>query len=119
MEQITFEGIKVAIVVLLAIAGAIATIGKAVDTIKGWRKPKADEEACTKKELAEQRKMLDTDKRRLDAHEAQIGDSRDMSKAMCNALNALLMHAITNNSIDKLRAAKDGLDAYMISAGGS
>lgn len=118
MEQITFDWIKIALLVLLSIAGAIATIGKAADTIKGWRKPKVDAEADTRTTLADHAKKLDTDKRRIDCHDEQIGDIRDMSRAMCWALKAILSHEINGNSTDKLKSANDKLDAYLIEAGG-
>jgi hypothetical protein len=118
LEQITFDGLKNTLLVVLAIAVAIYTLGKAIDTIRGWRKPKTDAEAGTNKTLADHQKMLDADKRRLDAHDEQISETRDMSRAMCQALNALLMHEITGNSAEKLRAAKDGIDAYLITTGG-
>jgi len=118
LEQITFDGLKNTVLVLLAFAVAIYTIGKAIETIKGWRKPKADAEEDTKATLADHAKKLDTDKRRIDCHDEQIGDIRDMSRAMCWALKAILSHEINGNSTDKLKSANDKLDAYLIEAGG-
>lgn len=114
MEQITFDTIKIALLVILALAGAIATVDKAVDAIKKWRKPRLDIDESIKMLLNENQKKLDNDKRRLDAHEIEIKDTQEMSRAMCKALNALLMHGITGNSVTNLRAAKDGLDAYLL-----
>lgn len=118
MEQITFDWVKIAILVLLAGAGAIATVGKALETIKAWKRPKVEAEEDTKATLADHAKKLDTDKRRIDGHDEQIGDVRDMSRAMCWGIKALLAHEINGNSIDKLKSANDKLDAYLIDAGG-
>ena len=41
-------------------------------------------------------------------------DVHNMTKTQAlTALNALLMHEITGNSIDRLKTVKSGLDAYL------
>ncbi len=110
MEQLTWEGLLKGLVILAAFAVALLAIGGAINMIRGWRKPKTDAEAETQKKL-------DCDKRRLDSHEEQICENRKMDRALCKALNALLMHAITGNNIANLRAAKNELDEYLIAPG--
>ena len=117
MDTITFDGLKTAALVILALFGAVATIGKGLDVLHGWRKPRADKDETTSRELAEHRQLLDNDKRRLDGHEAQLGELRRMEQVQCVAMKALLSHEINGNSVDKLRLANDQLDAFLIGVG--
>lgn len=117
MEAITFDNIKTAIIVLLAIAGALRIVDGAIDAIKKWRKPRTDVEENTKLELDSILKKMDTGKQRLDCHDEQIQDIQDMCRASCMALKALLSHGINGNSIDKLKLAEEKLDSYLIEAG--
>ena len=103
--------------VLLAILGGVVTVGKGIETIRGWFKPRADKDANLQQQITDHQKMLDNDKRRIDAHEAQLGETRDMNKILCVSMKALLSHEINGNSVDKLRTANDQLDTYLIGIG--
>jgi hypothetical protein len=117
MDALTFESIKTAAVVLLILFSAVGTIGKGLEVITGFRRPHREKEATTAQKLEEHRQMLDNDKRRLDAHEAQLGEIRRMNQMQCVGMKALLSHEINGNSIDKLKTANDQLDAYLIGVG--
>lgn len=117
MEAMTFESLKTAAVVLLVILGAVGTIGKGLEVISGFRKPHREKEATTAQALEDHDEKLDNDKRRLDAHEAQLGELRRMMQVQCVAMKALLSHEINGNSVDKLKTANDQLDAYLIGVG--
>ncbi len=39
------------------------------------------------------------------------------SETILNAMNAILMHEITGNGVDRMRRAKDELDAYISKRG--
>lgn len=114
MDALTFEGLKTAATVLLILLGALATIGKSVEMLHGWRKPRADKDATTLQTLAEHDRRFENDKRRLDAHDDQLGELRRMNQVQCVAMKALLSHEINGNSVDKLRNANDQLDAFLI-----
>lgn len=117
MDALTFEGIKTAVVVLLVILGAVGTIGKGLEVIASFRKPNKEKETATVQALEDHDEKLANDKRRLDAHEAQLGEMRRMMQVLCVAMKALLSHEINGNSIDKLKTANDQLDAYLIGVG--
>ena len=117
MDALTFDGLKTAALVILALFGVVVTIGKGLDVLRGWRKPRVDRDETTNKTLAEHGRMLENDKRRLDAHETQMDELRKLSQVQCVAMKALLSHEINGNSIDKLRSADDQLDAYLIGVG--
>ena len=117
MDALTFDALKTAALALLALFGAVATIAKGLEAIRGFRKPRVDLDETTARILAEHDKKLDNDKRRLDGHEAQLGETRDMNKILCVSMKALLSHEINGNSVDKLRTANDQLDTYLIGIG--
>ncbi len=117
MDTLTFDGLKTAAVVVLLILGALYTVSKGLEAINGFRKPRRQQEETTAQALEDHDEKLDNDKRRLDAHEAQLGELRRMLQVQCVAMKALLSHEINGNSVDKLKTANDQLDAYLIGVG--
>ena len=91
------------ITVLLAIGGAIITIGGAATYISKATKPARD----LVQRVNAQDKKLDNDNRRL--NDLEKGD-----RAQCKALLAMLDHTITGNSVDKIKLARDDLNKYLI-----
>jgi len=114
MGTIDLNDLMVALAVLIAFFGALGTVGKGVEVLHNWRKPRVERDETTAKTLAEHSKQLDNDKRRLDAHEAQMAEQRRLSQVQCVAMKALLSHEINGNSVDKLKSADDQLDAFLI-----
>ena len=110
MDALTFEGLKTAALVILSLFGAVATLGKGLDVLHSWRKPREDRDTTTERQLSEHGQ-------RLDAQEAQLGELRRMNQVQCVAMKALLSHEINGNSVDKLRLANDQLDAFLIGVG--
>lgn len=101
--NIALNDFQTFIAVAFVILGGIATVGKAVDVIKGWRKPaKTNEERLT---LCESK--LAADNKRLE--NLEVGN-----KALCRGMLALLSHEINGNSIDKLKEAQAGINNYLI-----
>jgi len=117
VDALTFDALKTAALTLLAVFGAVATISKGLEAIRGFRKPRVELDENTARTLAEHQRMFDNDKRRLDGHEMQLGELRKLSQVQCVAMKALLSHEINGNSVDKLRTANDQLDTYLIGIG--
>lgn len=103
LEALTQNNLLTALVVLVAVLELIALIGRAADTIKGWRRPAATIE----QRLDEHDSKLTNDYRR-------INDLAAGNRAMCLGIKALLSHEINGNSVDKLRAAQTDIDNYLI-----
>ena len=107
MENFDLTDIYKAILVILAICAAIITVGKAIDVIKGWRKPALD----TDKSIADK---LSADKTRLDKHESEIQDLRRGQTLILQGTNALLEHAIHNGNTDEMVEAQKAITHYLI-----
>ncbi|MDO4549508.1 MAG: CTP synthase [Clostridia bacterium] len=88
---------------VLAACGVIAAIGAAGTYIAKVIKPARD----LIKRVDAHDKMFGNDNKRLAELE---GGSREC----CKALLALLDHEITGNSVEKIKAARDGLNKYLI-----
>lgn len=96
------QGLVLAGGALLALAGALATADKAVEIVKKWRAPSADTA-----------RKLDTDKRRLDAHEESIADLRESNRVLCAGVLALIEHELHNGNADQMASARDDIIGYL------
>lgn len=101
--SITLNDFQTFLAVAFVLMGGIATVGKAVDVIRGWRKPAK----TLAQRVADTERKLDNDKRHIDALE-------EGNKALCRGMLALLNHEITGNSIEKLKEAQAGINNYLI-----
>lgn len=101
---------------LLAIAGAIVTLGGAlavIERLKNNSRSKRNEERLNKFEA--QTANIDG---RLQALERQNKNQDMFVSAMCETMLAMLDHEITGNSIDKLKKARDEMNEFLIHRGG-
>ena len=103
MEALTLQQIRDFIIVLVALMAFVVLLGNVVKTIKEWRKP-AVNETDWRQSVNEQ---LTDQGERIEALE-------EGNKHIITALIAMLSHEINGNSIDKLRAALDNLNQYLI-----
>lgn len=100
------------IVWLLAIAGAIVTIGGATAVIKRWW--------TNSKGMKNQEQLNKLDKRvenvedRTSELENHQKNTDDFAKIMCNSMLALLNHAITGSSVEKLQEAEEEIKQFLI-----
>lgn len=99
---------------ILALAGAISTIGGAVEKIvKVVRAAKAPEQQQNA-EIEEIKKRLDKVESKLDNDKIQIDDAKECNHVLTKGMLALLEHGINGNNIDQMRDAKNGVEAYLI-----
>lgn len=114
MENFTIDSIYSALLVFLAICGAVTVVGKAVDTVKGWRKPRQVANDAVGDVLANHSERLDRDKRRLDKHDDDLDDLKEGVRVQCVAIKALLEHELHNGNSTEMKDASDGLDKWLI-----
>lgn len=108
------EIIALAIGGILALAGAISTIGGAVEKIvKVVRAAKAPEHQQNQ-EIEDIKKRLDKVESKLDNDKIQIADAKECNHVLTKGMLALLEHGINGNNIDQMRDAKKGVEAYLI-----
>lgn len=99
---------------ILALAGAISTIGGAIEKIaKGVRAAKAPEQAQNE-EIKEIKDRLDKLEAKVRKDEGQIEDGKDCNRVLTKGMLALLEHGINGNNIDQMRDAKSDVEAYLI-----
>lgn len=99
---------------ILALAGAVSTIGSAVEKIaKVVRVAKAPEQQQNA-EIEEIKDRLDKVERKLENDKKQIADAKECNHVLTKGMLALLEHGINGNNIDQMRDAKNGVEAYLI-----
>ena len=117
MEDLTFANLQVAGIVVLAVIALLVSLDKGFDVIQKWRGVKTKQQE--KKELSDRLVSIETRitqcEDRLEKGDAKFTSTEEDSKHMLVALNAMLMHMISGNDHDKLKAVKAELDTYMAS----
>lgn len=99
---------------ILALAGAVSTVGGAAEKIaKAVRAAKAPEQAQNK-EIEDIKNRLERVERKLENDKIQIEDAKECNHVLTKGMLALLEHGINGNNIDQMRDAKNGVEAYLI-----
>lgn len=101
--NITLNDFQVFLAVAFVLLGGIATVGKAVDVIKSWRKPAKTQE----ERLGVCEAKLDTDHKRLENLE-------EGNRVLCRGVLALLNHELHNGNAEEIEHAQNGIESYLI-----
>jgi len=115
MADLTWQGAVSALLFLTAAAGLAAALWAGVDALR--KLTGADRRRAARSQTESRLRALEN---RMAACEASLSRDemrfsfmhQDLTQAL-TALNALLMHEITGNSIDRLKTVKSSLDAYL------
>lgn len=92
---------------LLAIAGGLVVLFNAGKAIVGMFVGMTNPQKELKKRVDRHGELLEKDNQRLEKEEA-------CTAATMSAILALLDHAITGNSVEKLKAARENLQTHLI-----
>ena len=99
---------------VLALSGAVSTVGGAIEKIaKVVRVAKAPEKAQNS-EIKDIKDRLDNLESKLRKDESQIEASKECNRVLTKGMLALLEHGINGNNIDQMRDAKNDVEAYLI-----
>ncbi len=104
--------INTLILTILALAGAIITLGGATSVLKRWwtnSKGMKNEEKINK--LDKRVENVESKTQRLERHQ---DEQEEFTKIMCNSMLALLNHSITGSSVEKLKEAEEEIQQYLI-----
>ena len=99
-----YQDVQTFVVVFLALCVGINSIGRALDTINGWKKPQTD----INKQVADHETMLKNDQERLNKIEQD-------NKMIMNCLLSLIDHQITGNGFNDMKKTKSELQEYLVS----
>ena len=103
------------ITVILAVAGLVTAVGGAATYIRKWyTESKGAKNSEIIQEHTEQLRSIDE---RLQKLETANQHQDQYVNAMCETMLALLDHSITGNSIDKLKKAREEMQAFIIHRG--
>lgn len=115
---VNIPGLQTTILFLLGVLAVFVAVDKGLDAFRHLFLARKD------KREASQLERLERAENRLKQHDERLeaGDRRfdllaeDLAQVL-SVDNALLMHEITGNGIEKLKTVKSELDAYMASRG--
>lgn len=100
---------------ILALAGAVTTLGtaaekiaKVIHAVKAPNEQQDERISAAEKDIKDIKGFLAHDKKRLDALE-------DGNRVTQRAILALLGHGLDGNNQKQMREAKEGLEEYLIS----
>lgn len=100
---------------ILAVCAIIATVGKAVDVVRGWVRP-------AQKKSDDVQTCLHADKKRLDAHDTRITaletgmqDTKDGQRVLMQGVMALLEHELHNGNSVQMEEASRKIQAHLLS----
>ena len=114
MEKLTLTDLQTALIVILALFSAVTVIDKGIAACKNlFSKGGAGMEKRIK--TIEDKQTRDF--ARINDMDRQLHRVDDDMEHILNAMNAILMHEITGNGVDRMRRAKDELDAYISKRG--
>lgn len=114
MENLTLSNFQVTLVVLLAVFSGLAVIDKGVAAFKNiFLKGGSGMDKRVK--MIEEKQARDYV--RINEMDKQMHRINEDMEHVLNAMNAILMHEITGNGVDKLKEAKSDLDTYMSKRG--
>jgi hypothetical protein len=115
MEHLTAgEALAITIGGILAVCGAVSTIGGAVEKLaKAARVIRAPEQQQNS-EIADIKDRLDKIEQKLENDKLAIEDSKQCNHVLTKGMLALLEHGINGNNIDQMRDARNGVEAYLI-----
>lgn len=109
MEWLTTDNLIATGLVLAGLCGLINLVGATVDRLRKLRKPQEDVAARLNGIDAK----LATDKRRLDAHDEQLGDLHKGQMVVCAGVQALLEHELHNGNSDEMQRASADISNWL------
>ena len=113
IEEIPAIGGQWLVIIALALAQAYNTFCTAR---KNAREEKQRHEQPTKTiadMVAEQAKMLDNDKRRLDDHDEQLADMKKGIMVLCAGVQGLLEHELHNGNANEMESASKDISTWL------
>ena len=100
-------------IVLVAIMGLFVLVGNVIKTFREIRKPHNDAKDDLRVEFLGLKNQVDHITRTINSHSTEIDDIRHTNRIQCQAVRALLNHAIHNGNTDEMLRAAGALDDYL------
>ena len=101
------------LMVLVAIMGLFVLVGNVIKTFRELKKPRDDQRDNIQTEVKELRHKIDKIEFVIDQHGTEIEDIRKTNRVQCQAVRALLSHAIHDGNADEMQHAANKLDELL------
>ena len=113
--KVMFEGnnLLIFMIVLVAIMGLFVLVGNVIKTFRDLRKPTDDMREDLNLEVKELKRQIDRVEQTVSDHSIEIDDIRHTNRIQCQAVRALLNHAVHDGNTDEMLRAAGALDDYL------
>lgn len=101
------------LMVLVAIMGFFLLVGNVIKMLREIIKPHNDKNDEMKTEIKEVKNKMNHIEQAMNSHNGEIEDLRQMSRIQCQAIRALLNHAIHDGNTDEMIRTSNALDDYL------
>lgn len=108
------EQITINLQTLIAWCAFIGVLGGAIVYIKKGAGPILAPFRRVENKVKSHEQYLHNDKEKLEEHDKAIKEISEDNKVICKALLLLMEHAVTGNSVEKLKKGKQELQEYLI-----
>lgn len=108
------EQITINLQTLIAWLAFIGVLGGAIVYIKKGAGPILAPFRRMESKVKNHEQYLHNDKEKLEEHDKAIKEISEDNKVICKALLLLMEHAVTGNSVEKLKKGKQELQEYLI-----
>ena len=99
---------------ILALAGAVTTIGSAVEKVSKAVRAARAPELRQNDEIQDIKNRLDKVERKLENDKKLIADSKECNHVLTKGMLALLEHSINGNNVDQMKEARADVNTYLI-----
>ena len=110
-----FEGnnFLIFLIVLVALMGVFVLVGNVIKTFRDIKKPREDMREDLRVEVNNLKDKIERIETVIDTHGVEIKDIRHTNRIQCQAVRALLNHAIHDGNTDEMLRAAGALDDYL------
>lgn len=105
--------VAIAIGILLAVAGAVNTIGSAVEKLAKLKTAAEAPNRTQDAEIAELKQRMDKVEDKLRNDKQELLEIRESNRITALGLIALLDHSLDGNNVRQMQAAKDELNHWL------
>jgi hypothetical protein len=113
--KVMFEGnnLLIFLIVLIAMMGLFVLVGNVIKTFREIKRPKDQSREDLKAQFTGLKKQVDRIEDVVGSHSAEIDDIRHTNRIQCQAVRALLNHAIHDGNTEEMQRAAGALDDYL------
>lgn len=109
------DAVIITMAFVLAVCAIIATVGKAVDVVRGWVRPAREKSDDVQTCLQNDKSRLDDHDGRISALEKGLQKTQEGQRVTMEGVMALLEHELHNGNSQQMEDASRKIQAHLLS----